>query len=108
VYCEGHSGSERRVSGRFIIGFFSYCVAMAGCLLGNTAIRKMIEEVDRSRPKGQRFSEKMFLSLVTWEILAEYERQFPHGALRKRWRIGLALLFIGFAGVAACMFLRFR
>jgi hypothetical protein len=93
---------------RFLIGFSSFCVWMAGCLLANTAIWQMIEEVDRNRPKGKRFSEMLFLRHRTWEIFDEYHRLFPDGKLRRRWRIGLTLFLVGFGGTAASMFLRSR
>jgi hypothetical protein len=90
---------------RFLIGLAFFCACMSGCLTANTAIWQMIEEVDRTRPKGKRFSEMLFLRHRTWEILNEYRRLFPDGKLRRRWRIGLTLCLVGFGGTAASMFL---
>jgi hypothetical protein len=68
----------------------------------------MIEQVDRNRPKGKRFSEKFFLHHLTLEILDKYYRLFPDGKLRRRWRVGLALSIAGYIGTVACMFLGTR
>ncbi|MGD0631202.1 MAG: hypothetical protein ABR987_17880 [Terracidiphilus sp.] len=93
---------------RFLIGVAFFCVGMAGGLLGNTAIWRMIEEVDRNRPKGERFSEMLFLRHRTWEILDEYRRLLANGKLRRQWRVGITLLLVGFGGTAAWMFLRWQ
>jgi hypothetical protein len=94
---------------RLILGIASFCIAMAGCLVGNLAYYSMIDEINKTRPRDKELSSFGFAARLNFfDHLNEYRTLYPSGRLRLKFRIALATMFAGLAATAACLMLRFN
>ena len=76
---------------------------MTGVFLGGMFMIMMIGEINRKRQEGNLVSYFGFTFLKMLRIFREYRSSYPDGKLHIYYYAAVALMAIGFIGVAACL-----
>jgi hypothetical protein len=91
------------MSARAIIGIFFFCVAMTGVFLGGMTMVMMIGEINRKRQEGNLISYFGYTFPKMLRIFQEYRSLYPDGKLHIYHLAAVAVMFIGWIGVAVCI-----
>jgi Bacterial Ig domain len=88
-----------QMSARAIIGIISICAVGTGSFLAVTFWLLILEELDRKRPEGRRYTQLGFPRVGTPQIVREYRHSYPDGKLHIYVLINLALAMMGMLGL---------
>lgn len=83
-----------------IVGIVAFICSVLCAITGTVVGFEMVDKVNERLPENRQFSHLWWHLSKLKQLLVEYERLYPNGALARRWRIAVALLF-AFGFVAA-------
>lgn len=92
-----------QISARAMIGIIFFCIAMTGVFLGGMTMVMMIGEINRRRQEGNLISYFGYTFPKMLRIFREYRSLYPDGKLHIYHLAAVAVMFIGWIGVAVCI-----
>jgi hypothetical protein len=91
------------MSARAVAGVISFCMAMAGLVMTNLFLMRMIAEINRKRSAGSPISNVGFTPPKIGRIVREYRQCCPTGRWRTYLFAAYAMTIVCFVAVAVCI-----